>query len=80
MKLHDYRKGFLTQYTGKYEMIYGGLFFEVIFLEGPYKGKKEYTQYSPMLAPVQCWITKEEAMVWFDEDRIQNCKCPHCND
>lgn len=58
--MHLYRHGDLAKYTGTVQKIYGGLFYEVIFLEGTRKGKKEWTQKSPQLAPCECWITKDE--------------------
>ena len=39
MKADIYFKGDAAKYTGESEVIYGGLFYEVIMLEGADKGK-----------------------------------------
>lgn len=39
-----YFNGDKVKYTGKKEIIYGGLFYEYILLEGINKGKKGWTQ------------------------------------
>ena len=40
-------KGDLAQYTGNSEVIYGGLFYEVIMLEGHMIGESKWTQRPP---------------------------------
>jgi hypothetical protein len=43
----SYWKGFKVRYTGISEIIHGGLFYQIILLEGPDKGKIRWTTWEP---------------------------------
>jgi len=47
MNKNFYRNGDLCQYTGNSVMIYGGLFYEFIYLEGINSNKIGHTQHKP---------------------------------
>jgi hypothetical protein len=42
-----YFNGDLAQYTGKVMTLHGGLFYEIVILEGHMKGKTKVTQRAP---------------------------------
>lgn len=42
-----YTAGSLAEYTGKVETIFGGVFYEVLMLEGPDKGELRLVAWSP---------------------------------
>jgi hypothetical protein len=46
-KAQVYFNGNGAVYTGKTQVLYGGLFYEAIMIEGHEKGKKKLTQRAP---------------------------------
>jgi hypothetical protein len=47
IKKSTYFKGDLAQYTGKKEVIYGGVFYEILIFEGHLKGELKLTSKAP---------------------------------
>ena len=63
-KTQAYFKGDLAYYTGKTEMIHGGLFYEVLMAEGYMKGQIKYIKTPPAIhvKPSQVYKPDEEWM------------------
>ena len=46
-KTEIYHYGDKAQYTGKTETLYGGIFYEIIWLKGTHKGETSLTRRAP---------------------------------
>jgi len=51
-----YFKGDLAVYTGKSEIIYGGLFYEVLMCEGHLKGQIKHIKTPPQIRVRPSWL------------------------